>query len=236
MESPGKLGISLTMGIFSRRPRVEKDSEKAQFLVSRLDEAKAAFFEHLHHLETSPYSDVSEWPVRSRPTPEHIQMDSMARKELMLFIKSFLEKDWAEVTKLHDEIEKQWRTLILDNLLISLRKFVPMAVNGTEQKIASLLAQGYELSLFSRAYYIQRDVSSSIDSIGDADSVKENDKVYKHAEYLLLKQIIEVLTLNYESKGRPWLQDASWYYSTLFCEYMKWSYSEGLFKNSSNNN
>ncbi len=235
MVSPEKMWLSLTVSIFSRRSRVEKNSKEAQRLVLSLDKVKTEFSKHLHRLEISPYSEVSEWPIRSRPTPEHIQMDAKARQELMLFIESFLEKDWAEVTKLHDEMEKEWRTWILDNLLVSLRKFVPMAVNGTEQKIASLLAQGYEISLFSRAYYIQRDVSSSIDGIGDADSVKENNKVYKHAEYLLLKQIIELLVLNYESRGRIWLQNASWYYATLFCEFMKWSYSEGPFKNSANN-
>lgn len=219
--------IFLIMGIFSRRSRTDK---KIGDLFSRLDDAKSIFAQSLHQFQTSPYSDVSKLPARSRPTAQHIQMDTNARQELSLFIESFLEKDWSEVTKLHDEMEQKWRNLILNNLIVSLRKFVPMAVNGTEQKIASLIVQGYELSPYSRAYYIQREISSRIHGVGDADFVKENEEVYKHAEYLLLQQIIELLVLNLEPKGKAWLEDASWYYATLFCEYMKWSYLEGPFK------
>jgi hypothetical protein len=107
-----------------------------------------------------------------------------------------------------------------------------MAVSGTERKIATLLSQGMEPDYWSRAYYIQRDISSSMDGVGSADFVKENTEVYRHAEYLLLKDIIEILILNLESKDKTWLNDASWYYATLFCEYMQWSHREGPFKNS----
>jgi hypothetical protein len=175
---------------------------------------------------------VSSLPVRSRPTPEHIKMDSTARKELMLFISDFLEKDWTEVTRLHNETEQQWRKWILNNLLMSLRKYVPMAVAGTEPKIAMLISQGMVLEPGSRAFYIQRDISSSMDGVGSADYVRENTEVYKHAEYLLLKSIIEILITNLERKDKSWLNDATWYYATLFCEYMKWSHLEGPFKNS----
>jgi hypothetical protein len=150
----------------------------------------------------------------------------------MLFINDFLEKDWTEVTRLHNETEQQWRGWILNNLLTSLRKYVPMAVAGTEPKIAMLLSQNYVLEPSSKAFYIQRDISSTMDDVGSADYVKENAEVYKHAEYLLLRSIIEILIVNLESKGKTWFNDASWYYATLFCEYMQWSHLEGPFKNS----
>jgi len=220
------------MGIFSRGSRAQKHEREVQQLFANLDDAKLEFTKLVPQLHSSPYSDVSNMPVRSRPTPEHIQMDSKARQELMLFIEDFFEKDWVEITKLHNETEQQWRTWILNNLLVSLRRYVPMAVNGTEQKIAMLISQGMVLEPASRAFYIQRDISSTMDGVGSADYVKENVEVYKHAEYLLLRNIIVILITNLESKGKTWLNDASWYYATLFCEYMKWSHLEGPFKNS----
>lgn len=220
------------MGIFSRGSRTQKHEREVQQLFANLDDAKLEFTKLLPQLHNSPYGDVSNMPVRSRPTPEHIQMDSKARQELKLFLEDFFEKDWAEVTKLHNETEQQWRTWILNNLLVSLRRYVPMAVNGTEQKIAMLLSQGMVLEPASRAFYIQRDISSTMDGVGSADYVKENVEVYKHAEYLLLRNIIVILITNLELKGKTWLNDASWYYATLFCEYMQWSHLEGPFKNS----
>lgn len=220
------------MGIFSRGSRAQKHEREVQQLFANLDNAKLEFTKLLPQLQNSPHSDVSNLPARSRPTPEHIQMDIKARGELALFIKDFFKKDWAEVTKLHNETEQQWRTWILNNLLASLRRYVPMAVNGTEQKIAMLLSQGMVLEPASRAFYIQRDISSTMDGVGSADYVKENVEVYKHAEYLLLRNIIVILITNLEPKGKTWLNDASWYYATLFCEYMKWSHLEGPFKNS----
>ncbi|MEI7697630.1 MAG: hypothetical protein WCJ16_05770 [Actinomycetes bacterium] len=77
-----------------------------------------------------------------------------------------------------------------------------MAVNGTKRKIATLLSQGMELNYWSRAYYIQRDIPSSMDGVGSADFVKENTEIYRHAEYLLLKDIIEILIVNLESRIR----------------------------------
>ena len=223
------------MGIFTKASRVEKHERAIQQLVANLNDAKHEFSQRLFQLRTSPYSDVSNMPIRSRPTSEHIQMDSKARAELMVFIEDFLEKDWTEVTKLHNEAEEKWRKWILNNLLTSLQRYVPMAVNGTERKIATLMSQGMELNYSSKAYYIQRDISGSIDGVGSADFVKENTEVYKHAEYLLLKEIIEILIINLESKDKNWLNDASWYFATPFSEYMQWSYLEGPFKNSSNN-
>jgi len=220
------------MGIFSRGWRAQKHERELQQLFTNLDDAKLELTKLLPQLHNSPYSDVSKMPVRSRPTPEHIQMDRKARQELTLFLEDFFEKDWVEITKLHNETEQQWRTWILNNLLVSLRKYVPMAVNGTERKIAMLLSQGMVLEPGSRAFYIQRDISSTMDGVGSADYVKENTEVYKHAEYLLLRNIIVILITNLESKGTTWLNDASWYYATLFCEYMKWSHLEGPFKNS----
>lgn len=226
------LEISLIMGIFSRGSRAEKHEREVQQLLANLKDAKQEFTERLLLLSNSPYVDVSRLPERSRPTPKYVQMDSISRKELMLFINDFLEKDWTEVTRLHNETEQQWRRWILNNLLTSLRRYVPMAVSGTEPKIAMLLSQGYVLEPGSKAFYIQRDISSTMDGVGSADYVKENVEVYKHAEYLLLKNIIEILIVNFESKGKTWFNDASWYYATLFCEYMKWSHLEGPFKNS----
>jgi hypothetical protein len=197
-----------------------------------LNDAKELFVDYLGFLRNSPYGDVSNMPVRSRPTPEHIKMDSKARKELMLFITDFVEKDWTEVTRLHNETEQQWRRWILNNLLLSLRKYVPMAVAGTEPKIAMLMSQGMELEPSSRTFYIQRDISSSMDGVGSADYVRENTQVYKHAEYLLLKAVIEILITHLDAREKSWLNDASWYYATLFCEYMQWSHLEGPFKNS----
>lgn len=229
-----KRGISLSMGIFSRESRAEKHEREVQQLLANLNDAKQAFTERSLLLRNSPYVDVSKFPVRSRPTPEHVEMDSNARKELMLFINDFLDKDWPEITKLHNETDQQWQRWILNNLLSSLRRYVPMAVAGTEPKIASLMSQGMVLEPSSRAFYIQRDISSTMDGVGSADYVKENVEVYKHAEYLLLKSIIEILIVNFESKGKTWLNDASWYYATLFCEYMQWSHLEGPFRNSQN--
>jgi hypothetical protein len=159
-------------------------------------------------------------------------MDAKAREELQLFLGDFLDKDLSEVTRLHNETERQWRTWILDNLMVSLRRFVPMAVAGTEPKIAMLLSQGMVLEPWKRVYYIQRDISAAMDDVGSADSVRENVEVYKHAEYLLLKEVIEILVTNLEAMGNTWFHDATCYYSTLFCEYMKWSHIEGPFRNS----
>jgi hypothetical protein len=220
------------MGIFSRESRAEKHEREVQQLFANLNDAKQLFVDSLGYLRNSPYGDVSSMPVRSRPTPEHIKMDTKARKELMLFITDFVEKDWTEVTRLHNETEQQWRRWILNNLLLSLRKYVPMAVAGTEPKIAMLMSQGMVLEPGSRTFYIQRDISSSMDGVGSADYVRENTQVYKHAEYLLLKTIIEILITHLETREKTWLNDASWYYATLFCEYMKWSHLEGPFKNS----
>ena len=150
----------------------------------------------------------------------------------MLFIYGFMEKDWTEVTKLHNETSQQWRTWILNNLIVGLRKWVPLAVNGKERKIATLLSQGQPVSIETKAYYIQRDISSAIRDVGSAEFVKENQEIYKHAEYLLLRLIIEISIWNFESKGKTWFNDASWYYGTLFCEYMQWSHLEGPFKSS----
>ena len=224
------------MGIFSKESRAKKHEREVQQLFTNLNDAKHEFSERLLLLSNSPYVDISRLPERSRPTPEHIKMDSTARKELMLFINDFLEKDWTEVTRLHNETEQHWRRWILNNLLTSLRRFVPKAVNGTEQKIAMLLSQGMVLEPASRAFYIQRDISSTMDGVGSADYVKENVEVYKHAEYLLLRNIIVILITNLEPKGKTWFNDASWYYATLFCEYMKWSHLEGPFKNSHKSN
>jgi len=220
------------MGIFSRVSRAQRHEREVQQLFVNLNDAKQEFTERLLLLRNSPYIDISRLPERSRPTPEHITMDSIARKELMLFINDFLEKDWTEVTRLHNETEQQWRRWILNNLLNSLRRYVPMAVAGTEPKIAMLVSQGYVFEPSSKAFYIQRDISSAMDGVGSADYVRENAQVYKHAEYLLLKSIIEILIVNLESKGKTWFNDASWYYATLFCEYMQWSHLEGPFKNS----
>jgi hypothetical protein len=56
-----------------------------------------------------------------------------------------------------------------------------MAVYGTEQKIAMLSSQGVVLEPTSRAFYIQRDKSSTMGGTGSADYVKKNLEVYKLA-------------------------------------------------------
>lgn len=219
------------MGIFSRLSRAEKHQREVQQLFENLNDAKQEFTNRIPRMQNSPYKDLSSLPESKRPTPEHVDMDNTARKELMLFICDFLEKDWPEVTRLHDETEPEWRTWILNNLVLSLRKYVPMAVAGTEPKISRMMSQGITLEPSSKAFYIQRDISSTMKGVGSADYVRGNDRVYKHAEYLLLKEIIEILIVKFEAKGKAWLNDASWYYATLFCQYMEWSHLEGPFKN-----
>jgi hypothetical protein len=220
------------MGIFSRESRAEKHQRELEQLFANLDSAKQEFSQRLGLLSTSPYLDVSSMPIRTRPTPGHIKMDKSARKEVMLFINDFLGKSWSEVTELHNQTPEKWRTWILNPLILALRKYIPMATDGTERKIATLFSQGVDLSVETKAYYIQRDICTLIDGVGSADFVRENNEVYKHAEFLLLKQIIETLIVSYPSKDKTWLNDASWYYATLFCEYMQWSYLEGPFKQS----
>lgn len=218
------------MGIFSSKSRNEKRLLEIERLFANLEVAKNLLLDRLPNFQLSPYKDIESMSVLSRPTPDFVEMDKKARKEVELFLADFFRHEWNEITRLHNETEHQWKTWILNNLLVSLRKYVPLALNGTEPKIASLLSQGMELDYKQRAYYIQRDISASMDGVGSADRVRENHQVHKHAEYLLLRELVEILVTNTETYDKNWLNDASWYFATLFCEYMQWSHLEGPFR------
>lgn len=103
----------------------------------------------------------------------------------------------------------------IDSLRGALIQFVPLAVTGKERKISTLLKQGVELSTSARTYYIQRDISETMEGVGRSRDL-ESHQVITLADYLLLKYLIETLIQQYEEEGAVWFRETTWYYACIF--------------------
>ncbi|HUW88113.1 MAG TPA: hypothetical protein VMW30_07045 [Candidatus Paceibacterota bacterium] len=202
------------MGIFSRLFNLQDDHVDFQIAKNMLAGMQATF----------NYPSYPSHVGHPLLTELFQQKDEFARNELSLFLEGFLKQDISQLKIMSQGFGNYASSGINIRLLQeALVKFVPLAITGRERKISMLLQQGKELSTEQRTFYIQRDISDTMQGAGSADQKLEDHQVITLASYLLLKHLIALLVQQSGKHGSTWLREMAWYFGCVFAFWMQYS-------------
>jgi len=203
---------------------------KIQAAFNALEDSRQLLLSRMSNLEVTARTRLKDHTRKNSFSEAHLVADAKARRELQLFLSDFLALSFADVTELHEKTSSEWRKWILEPLSSSIEELVPLAARDQYHKIQMMKLQGYPLTNNLRAFYIQADIADSIDGVGHTYFRHEETSVYRVAEQLLLAEILENSISLYGMKNASEFKFVTWYYTTLFSEFMQWSHREGPFK------
>ena len=187
---------------------------------SALDSFKSAYI---------PIQNVVQGRSRGPEAEEFKKKLETANSELSIFLEDLFLEDISSLSARSSQItEASWREVATD-LLYAFDEWIPMAVKGTEYKIAMLTSQGNILSTQDKARYIQRDIAQAID-FGSPDIEPINHHVYTLCEEKLLHTLIVTLIDTYPRLTRKQFKDYCLILAVVFTLFLKWSHQDGPFK------
>ena len=197
-----------------------KANETVTNYSSALDRFKSAYI---------PIKNVVQQRSRGPEAEEFKEKLEKANSELSMFLEDLFLEDISSLSARSSQITEASSRGVATDLLYAFDEWIPMAVKGTEHKIAVLSSQGYILSTQDKARYIQRDIAEAI-GFGSTYIEPINHHVYTLCEEKLLHTLIVTLIDTYPKLSRKQFEDYCLILALVFTLFLKWSHQDGPFK------
>lgn len=204
---------------FLRARRESKALETISHYSNALDSFKHTYL---------PIRDVVQSRSRGPEAEEFKRKIEKANGELKTFLDDLFLEDISSLSARSGKIDDRWRGLATD-LLYAFNEFVPMAVKGTDYRIAIASGQGSVLSAREKARYIQRDIAQAI-GYGSPDIQPIDHHIFTLCEEKLLHTLIVTLIDTYPKISRKEFESYCQILSLVFTLFQVWSHQDGPFR------